>query len=171
MAVRLHDGGVVDGTEWSLQALHTPGHAPNHLCFLFEDEHTLFAGDHVLNGTTTVVNPRRGGDMARYLASCHKLRAVRRLHRICPGHGDVIDEPYAKLDEYLAHRAERERQIVAALRAGPLRVNDIVARLYTDTPDELQEMAARQVHAHLVKLRVDGRVDGRSVRGPWSLRS
>ena len=84
VALRLDDGAVLDGTEWSLHALHTPGHAPNHLCFLLEQERTLFTGDHVLNGTTTVVNPRRGGDMALYLASCRRLRALRRLARIYP---------------------------------------------------------------------------------------
>src|SRR3954471_7439836 len=138
VAQRLVDEATVQGTEWSMQALHTPGHAPNHLCFLLEEERSLFTGDHVLNGTTTVVSPQRGGDMAIYLASCRRLRALRRLSRICPAHGDVIDEPYAKLDEYLAHRAQRERQIVASLRRhGPMRVVDIVAELYTETPQEL----------------------------------
>jgi glyoxylase-like metal-dependent hydrolase (beta-lactamase superfamily II) len=166
---RLADAMVVEGTEWALHALHTPGHAPNHLCFLLDEERTLFTGDHVLNGTTTVISPQRGGDMAVYLESCRRLRALKRLSRILPAHGDVIDEPYAKLDEYLAHRAQRERQIVATLGRGPQRVKDIVAELYTETPDELQDMAARQVHAHLLKLRGEGRVDGRSVRGRWSL--
>src|SRR5206468_2837495 len=108
---------------------------------------------------------------AVYLESCRRLRSLRRLTRICPAHGDVIDEPYAKLDEYLAHRAEREKQIVLLLRSGPQRVKDIVGALYRETPEELQEMAGRQVHAHLLKLRADGRVDGSSVRGRWSLRT
>src|SRR6476469_10040403 len=98
VSLRLTDEAVVQGTEWSMQALHTPGHAPNHLCFLLEDERTLFTGDHVLNGTTTVVSPKRGGDMAVYLASCRRLRALPRLGRIYPAHGDVIDAPYDKLD-------------------------------------------------------------------------
>jgi glyoxylase-like metal-dependent hydrolase (beta-lactamase superfamily II) len=171
VSLRLSDEAVVEGTEWSLQALHTPGHAPNHLCFLLEEERALFTGDHVLNGTTTVVNPQRGGDMAIYLESCRRLRALRRLSRIWPAHGDVIEEPYAKLDEYLAHRAEREAQIVATLRDAPesLRIKQIVAALYTETPAELQDMAARQVHAHLLKLRAEGRVAGTTKRGRWSL--
>jgi glyoxylase-like metal-dependent hydrolase (beta-lactamase superfamily II) len=170
---RLTDEAVVQGTEWSMQALHTPGHAPNHLCFLLEEERALFTGDHVLNGTTTVVNPQRGGDMAVYLESCRRLRALPRLSRIWPAHGDVIEEPYAKLDEYLTHRAEREAQIVAMLRSapGPQRIKDIVAVLYTETPEELQEMASRQVHAHLLKLRAEGRVAGTSRRGRWALTS
>ncbi len=169
--LKLADTMVVQGTEWSLQALHTPGHAPNHLCFLLEEERTLFTGDHVLNGTTTVVSPQRGGDMAAYLESCRRLRDLRRLARILPAHGDVIDEPYVKLDEYLAHRAERERQILASLDAGPKRIKDIVGELYTTTPEVLLEMAAKQVHAHLLKLRAEQKVDGTSVRGRWSRRS
>ena len=100
----LGDGDTVDGTEFRLEALHTPGHAPNHLCFLLDEERALFTGDHVLNGTTTVVNPQRGGDMVQYLASLDRLRKLKRVARICPGHGDVIDDPAAKLDEYVAHR-------------------------------------------------------------------
>ena len=91
----LADGDTIDGTEFRLEALHTPGHAPNHLCFLLDEERTLFTGDHVLNGTTTVVNPQRGGDMVQYLASLERLRKIKRVARICPGHGDVDRRPRA----------------------------------------------------------------------------
>ena len=74
----LDDGDTVDGTEFRLEVLHTPGHAPNHLCFLLDEERALFTGDHVLNGTTTVVNPERGGDMVQYLASLDRLRKLKR---------------------------------------------------------------------------------------------
>src|SRR5215470_16600793 len=90
----LGDGDTIDGTEFRLEALHTPGHAPNHLCYFLDEERALFTGDHVLNGTTTVVNPKRGGDMVQYLASLDRLRKIKRLSRICPAHGDVIDNPY-----------------------------------------------------------------------------
>lgn len=162
------DGAIIDGTEWGLEAIHTPGHAPNHLCFFLEEERVLFSGDHILNGTTTVVSPQRGGDMIDYMKSLERLRKLR-LTRICPGHGDVIDEPRAKIDEYLAHRKMRERQILKELKSGPSRISGIVARLYTDTPDELQEMAHRQVHAHLLKLRVEGKVEGGSFKSAWKL--
>ncbi len=102
--LKLGDGDTVDGTEFRLEAIHTPGHAPNHLCFFLDEERSLFTGDHVLNGTTTVVNPQRGGDMKQYLASLDRLRKIKRVSRICPGHGDVIDDPAAKFDEYVAHR-------------------------------------------------------------------
>jgi len=174
----LRDGDVVEGTEFGLEAMHTPGHAPNHLCFFLEEERSLFTGDHVLDGTTTVVNPKRGGDMVAYLASIERMRRVKRLSRLLPAHGDVITEPVAKLDEYLRHRLLRERQILAALRSGPLRIPAIVDALYTDTPqgrpgglpEGLVEMARRQVHAHLVKLMAEGKVAGAGYARPWELR-
>jgi glyoxylase-like metal-dependent hydrolase (beta-lactamase superfamily II) len=171
----LCDGDVVEGTEFGLVAMHTPGHAPNHLCFFLEEERALFTGDHVLNGTTTVVNPKRGGDMVAYLSSLDRMRKIKRLARILPAHGDVIDDPVAKLDEYLQHRRMRERQVLALLRKGPARIPAIVDALYADTPkgrpgglpDGLVEMARRQVHAHLLKLRAEGKVTGTSYTAPW----
>jgi len=129
----------------------------------------LFTGDHVLDGTTTVISPQRGGDMAEYLKSLDRLRKLRRIARICPAHGDVIEEPAARLDEYMKHRRLRERQILKALGEGPTKISDIVARLYTDTPEGLLEMAGRQVHAHLIKLKNEGKVVGTGARSPWKL--
>ncbi len=123
----LADGDTIDGTEFRLEALHTPGHAPNHLCFWLDEERTLFTGDHVLNGTTTVVNPQRGGDMIQYLASLDRLRKIKRVARICPGHGDVMEDPAAVLDEYVAHRKMRERQILKVLKAKPATIPKIVS--------------------------------------------
>jgi glyoxylase-like metal-dependent hydrolase (beta-lactamase superfamily II) len=165
----LGDGDTIDGTEFRLEAMHTPGHAPNHLCFWLEEERVLFTGDHVLNGTTTVVNPQRGGDMRQYLASLERLRKMKRTARICPGHGDVIEDPGAVLEEYVAHRKMRERQILARLKLGPATIPKIVAALYTDTPDGLIEMAQRQVHAHLVKLKAERKVQGAGARASWKL--
>jgi glyoxylase-like metal-dependent hydrolase (beta-lactamase superfamily II) len=165
----LADGDTIDGTEFRLEAIATPGHAPNHLCFLLEEERVLFTGDHVLNGTTTVVNPQRGGDMVQYLASLERLRKLRRISRICPGHGDVIEDPKAVLEEYVAHRKMRERQIVKALQAGPAKIPELVERLYIDTPEGLLEMAGRQVHAHLLKLKSEGKVEGTGVRSAWKI--
>ena len=165
----LDDGSTIEGTEFRLEAMHTPGHAPNHLCFFLEEERVLFTGDHVLNGTTTVVNPQRGGDMIEYLDSIERMRKIRRLARIAPGHGDVIEDPKAHLDEYVAHRKMRERQILKVLKAGPARIPEIVHQLYVETPEGLQEMAQRQVHAHLLKLKSEGKVQGSSVKAAWSL--
>ncbi len=163
----LGDGDTVDGTEFRLEALHTPGHAPNHLCFLLDEERALFTGDHVLNGTTTVVNPKRGGDMGQYLASLDRLKKLKRISRICPGHGDVIDDPAAQLGEYVAHRKLRERQILQLVKERPRTIKRIVDALYTDTPEGLIEMAGQQVHAHLIKLREEGKVQGSGVRTSW----
>jgi glyoxylase-like metal-dependent hydrolase (beta-lactamase superfamily II) len=167
---RLGDGDTIDGTEFRLEALHTPGHAPNHLCFLLEEERALFTGDHVLHGTTTVVNPSRGGDMVQYLASLERLRKLRRVARILPGHGDVVEEPKALLDEYVQHRRLRERQIVKALGVGPAKIPELVERIYVGTtPEGLLDMAGRQVHAHLLKLKSEGKVVGTGVKSAWKL--
>lgn len=162
------DGEVIEGTEFHLEVLHTPGHAPNHLCFLLDEERVLFTGDTVLDGMYSVVSPQRGGDMAQYIATLERLRRLR-LTRLAPGHGDVIEDPRARIDEYLAHRRERERQVLGVLAKGPARIGEIVAALYTDTPEPLLEVAARQVHAHLVKLRAEGKVVGTSSKSVWKL--
>jgi glyoxylase-like metal-dependent hydrolase (beta-lactamase superfamily II) len=167
--VVLADGDTIDGTEFRLEALHTPGHAPNHLCFWLDEERALFTGDHVLNGTTTVVNPQRGGDMVQYLASLERLRKLRRVSKICPGHGDVIEDATATLDEYVAHRKLRERQILKLLQAKPATIPKIVSTLYTDTPDGLVEMAQRQVQAHLLKLKAEGKVSGGGFKSSWTI--
>ena len=161
----LADGVTIDGTEFRLEALHTPGHAPNHLCFFLEEERVLFTGDHVLNGTTTVVNPqarrRHDRSTSRRSNGCARSSAWRASR---PAHGDVIEDPKAMLDEYVAHRKMRERQIVKILKTGPAQIPDIVDQLYTDTPEGLIEMAQRQVHAHLLKLKAEGKVEGSSVK-------
>jgi hydroxyacylglutathione hydrolase len=139
------------------------------LCFLLDEERVLFTGDHVLNGTTTVVNPQRGGDMVEYLESLNRLRKLKRVARICPGHGDVIEDPAAVLDEYVAHRRMRERQILRVLQKEPCTIKRIVDALYTDTPDGLIEMARHQVHAHLIKLKAEGKVVGSGARSTWKV--
>jgi glyoxylase-like metal-dependent hydrolase (beta-lactamase superfamily II) len=165
----LDDGSTIEGTEFRLEAMYTPGHAPNHLCFFLEEERLVFTGDHVLNGTTTVINPQRGGDMIQYLASLERLRKIKRLARLAPAHGEVIEDPKGCLEEYVAHRRMRERQILKLLQQGPTKIPAIVDVLYTETPEGLIEMAQRQVHAHLLKLKTEGKVQGSSVKGAWSL--
>src|SRR5262245_10679167 len=104
------EGDTIEGTEFGLDVLHAPGHAPNHVCFLLEEEWVLFTGDTVLDGMYSVINPGRGGVMATYLSTLARLEKLR-LTRLCPGHGDVIDEPRARIQEYVAHRNAREKQI------------------------------------------------------------
>ena len=165
----LGDGDAIEATEFVLRALHTPGHASNHLCFLLEQERMLFSGDHIMNGSTVVIRPP-DGDMATYLDQLERLKAHRpRLRSIAPGHGHLIEQPLAKIDEYLAHRHAREAQVLAALRgAGTTTIDAIVAELYTDTPEELLPMAACSVWAHLRKLKDEGQAKGTKLDGKWS---
>ena len=165
----LDDGDLIEATEFVLRAVHTPGHASNHLCFLLEQERMLFSGDHIMEGSTVVIRPP-DGDMAAYLAQLERLKLLRpRLRSIAPGHGHLIDKPAAKIDEYLQHRAMREDQIVGELdAAGSTTVDAIVEQLYTETPEDLLPMAAATVWAHLLKLRDEGRARGEGLQGEWS---
>jgi glyoxylase-like metal-dependent hydrolase (beta-lactamase superfamily II) len=169
--VPMADGAQVEATEFVLRAIHTPGHASNHLCFLLEQERLLFSGDHVMDGSTVVISPP-DGDMAVYLRSLEKVRALRpRLRSIAPGHGHLIEDPIDRIDGYLAHRAEREQQVLAKVRAaGPVTIPEIVADLYADVRQELHEVAERSVWAHLRKLLDEGLVKGDrdSADGSWS---
>jgi glyoxylase-like metal-dependent hydrolase (beta-lactamase superfamily II) len=170
----LVDGDTVEGTEFTLRAVHTPGHASNHLCFLLERDRMLFAGDHVMDGSTVVINPP-DGDMAEYLTSIERLLAwTPRLRSIAPAHGHLIEDPKAKLQEYLDHRLDRERQVVDGLAAagGPIGTQGLVEKIYVDVPEFLHPMARRSVWAHLRKLAVDGRatsVDLDDADADWSL--
>jgi glyoxylase-like metal-dependent hydrolase (beta-lactamase superfamily II) len=161
----LGDGDAIEATEFVLRAIHTPGHASNHLCFLLEQERLVFSGDHVMDGSTVVISPP-DGDMAVYLASLEKLKALRRnLKTIAPGHGHLIEDPVARVDGYLAHRRQREAQVLDAVRRlEPVTVAAIVAELYRDVREELHPVAARTVWAHLRKLADEGQVKGRGVK-------
>ncbi len=159
----------VDGA--NLRAIYTPGHAEDHLCFYLEEERALFTGDVVLGAGTTVI-PLSGGDMGVYLDTLHRLLELD-LDCIYPGHGPKIENPKAKLRDYIDHRADRERQIVEAMRAGADAVRDMVERIYVDTPRALHPAAAQSVLSHLHKLENEKRVE-RSIDGAneerWVLR-
>jgi len=154
----LADGDTVEGTEFTLQAVHTPGHASNHLCFLLERERLLFSGDHVMDGSTVVISPP-DGDMAAYLASIRRLQAWRpALRGIAPAHGHLIDDPRAKLAQYLVHRLDREAQVLAELEAagpGGTGTAGLVETIYAQVAEELHPVARRSVWAHLRKLAAD----------------
>jgi glyoxylase-like metal-dependent hydrolase (beta-lactamase superfamily II) len=165
------EGDSIEGTEFGLSVLHTPGHAPNHLCFLLEEERVLFTGDTVLDGMFSVVSPQLGGDMTEYLTSLGRMEKMR-LSRLAPGHGDVIDEPRPRIQEYVAHRHDRERQVLTLLKQqGPAKIPDMVTALYADRElhPKLVEAAQWQLHAHLLKLKAEGKVSGTSVRSAWQL--
>jgi len=165
----LGDGDTVEGTEFTLRAIHTPGHASNHLCFLLERERLLFSGDHVMDGSTVVITPT-DGDMGQYLESIERLQAwTPRLRTIAPAHGHLIDDPAAKLADYLSHRLEREAQILAALRGagtGGAGTADLVRSIYVDVPELLHPVARFSVWAHLRKLADDGLSSASDVDDP-----
>lgn len=150
------EGHVVDANEFRLRAIHTPGHASNHLCYLLEEERLLFSGDHIMNGSTVVIAPP-DGDMAAYLRSLHRIRELG-LSAIAPGHGDLITDPDAKIDEYIHHRLAREEAVAAALTAaGVATVEELVPAVYQDVNEALYPIARFSLWAHLRKLLDDGR--------------
>jgi glyoxylase-like metal-dependent hydrolase (beta-lactamase superfamily II) len=163
---RLDDGDAVEAPDHRLVALHTPGHAPNHLCFRLDGERALFTGDNVLDGMWSVISPDRGGDMATYLTSLARMRAEHAAW-LAPAHGHVIPDADARIDEYLQHRHDREHQIHRCLQHEPMTIVGVVARLYPELQAPLVPVARRQVHAHLRKLRADGLVAGRDARSVW----
>lgn len=145
---RLADGDSLTGPDWSLTALHTPGHLGGHLCLAMGQ--VLFSGDHVMGWSTSIVSPP-DGDMAAYMASLDRL-ATRPWRRFLPGHGEPVETPSTRLDELIAHRRQREAQILAALADGPDQLAPITARIYHDIPHALLPAAERNVLAHLIDL-------------------
>ncbi|MCT8160644.1 MBL fold metallo-hydrolase [Pseudoruegeria sp. SHC-113] len=144
----LADGAFAEGDSWRLQALHTPGHMGNHLCFT--DGEVIFCGDLVMGWASSLVSPP-DGDLAAFRASCTRLLA-RNERFYLPAHGAPLHEPHARLTWLLAHRDTRERQILAALSEAPGTPAELAARIYTDTPVALLPAAARNVLAHLIDL-------------------
>jgi glyoxylase-like metal-dependent hydrolase (beta-lactamase superfamily II) len=149
-------GGPVPAGDGQLEIIPTPGHAPDHLCFYDREAGDLYCGDLARQGGTIVIPARKGGDLRAYLAS---LALVRDLgpRRLLPGHGPIVDDPAALIDEYIAHRQQREQQILQAILEGARTVDDIVRRVYPALPASLSDAAADSVRAHLAKLRDEGR--------------
>lgn len=152
----LGDGQRVDRAGAQLEAVATPGHASDHLCLRVRESGAVLSGDHVLGrGTTVVAWP--DGDMAAYRASLERLARID-APVLYPGHGPVVDRPREVVAQYLAHRRERESQVLEALRAGVTTPSGIVARLYTEVDPRLHPLAERSVRAHLAQLEAEGRV-------------
>lgn len=161
------DHGTVVATEGAtLNAVFTPGHAPDHLCYYLSEEKALFTGDVILGAGTTVI-PDETGDLGQYMDSLRRLLALD-IEKIYPAHGPVIHNAREKIGEYIAHRELRERQIIGALRDGPLEVMAIVKRIYIDVPAFLHPAAAQSVRSHLRKLLNEGRVGVHET--VWSLK-
>jgi len=163
----LLDGDVVDCGAFRLRAVHTPGHASNHLCYLLEDHGLLFTGDHVMQGSTVVISPP-DGDMQAYLDSLQRLPGLP-VTRFAPGHGHVIETPREEVQRLVAHRLKREEKIHAALAAhGPGTLEMLVRHAYDDVPERIHPVAMRSLQAHLLRLQHRGRASSES--GRWSAR-
>jgi glyoxylase-like metal-dependent hydrolase (beta-lactamase superfamily II) len=161
----LGEGDTVSGPGWTLEAVATPGHTSNHLCFALRETRALFSGDHVMGWSTTVVAPP-DGDMAAYMASLDKL--LTRDDRIYyPAHGPPIAPPRPHLEALIAHRREREKQVLAQLEAGQGRISAMVARMYAGLDPRLHGAAERSVLAHLLDLEARGLAARRA--GQWGL--
>lgn len=159
--VTVPDGGTIAGDGWTLEALHTPGHISNHLCFTLKEENVLLSGDHVMAWSTSVVSPP-DGDMADYMASLERLLG-RPETTYWPGHGPAVRDPQPFVRAFIEHRNEREVQIAACLADGPKTIPEMVRVMYADVPETLHRAAARSVLAHILRMVDDGRlavVDG-----------
>ena len=151
---RLADGDLVEGPGWRLEALHTPGHASNHLCFALPQERALFSGDHVMGWSTSVVAPP-DGDMAAYMRSLDRLR--RREDKVYwPTHGGPIRKPRQHLEALIAHRLARRSAVLEALPTHPVGPADLVDKVYPDIDVRLRAAAAQSLLAHLIELEEAG---------------
>jgi glyoxylase-like metal-dependent hydrolase (beta-lactamase superfamily II) len=149
------DGDELITDEFGIRAVHTPGHASNHLCFIHKAANWLFTGDHVIDGSTVVIDPP-DGNMKQYIES---LRYVRSLNcdALAPGHGEIIDDPNGVIDWIIDHRLEREAKVLAALKGNPgLSTHALVPHVYKDVDPKLYGLAERSLLAHLIKLEEDG---------------
>jgi glyoxylase-like metal-dependent hydrolase (beta-lactamase superfamily II) len=137
----------------TLQVIHTPGHAGNHLCYRLMQQKMLFTGDHVMQGSTVVINPP-DGDMSAYLRSLRELCELD-LDWLAPGHGFLMAQPKRVIEQLIAHRHRREAKVLGALQADSQPVDVLLAQVYADVPPKLHAMARRSLLAHLLKLRDD----------------
>jgi len=151
----LADGDVLETSEFKLEAVHTPGHASNHLCYRHVGLNWLFTGDHVIDGSTVVIDPP-DGNMKHYIESLQRCKDLR-CDALAPGHGDVIHDPDRAIDWIIDHRLAREAKVVAALASNPnLTSHELVPFVYTDVDPKLYGWAERSLLAHLLKLESDG---------------
>ena len=155
--VIVENGQRIDLGEITLRAIHTPGHASNHLCYMLEETRMLFTGDHVMQGSTVVINPP-DGDMRAYLDSLERLLGED-IAIIAPGHGYLIGAPKKELKRLIAHRMNRERKVIAAIeRLEHPSLDEMLPLVYDDVPARIHRVAARSLTAHLEKLVAEGAV-------------
>ncbi|MFL2706324.1 MAG: MBL fold metallo-hydrolase [Gammaproteobacteria bacterium] len=150
----LEDGEVFLEDEFSLEVVHTPGHASNHLCFILREEKFIFTGDHIMNGSTVVIGPP-DGNMKQYIESLEKLKDYD-IEKIAPGHGEVLENPHQVADWIINHRLEREKKVFEALKDASKGTPDsLVEKVYDDVDSSLFPIAKASLLAHLIKLEED----------------
>jgi glyoxylase-like metal-dependent hydrolase (beta-lactamase superfamily II) len=162
--ITVKDGDVFMGPDWTVEAITTPGHTSNHVCYALREENALFSGDHVMGWSTTVISPP-DGHMGDYFASLEKVRA-RGFSTIWPTHGPPVTNVPPFIDAYIAHRKAREQMILDRLNAGETLIPDMVKVIYKDVDKRLHPAACHSVLAHIIHLVETGKV---SAGGPFSL--
>lgn len=161
--VEIRQGDIIEGDGWTFEALHTPGHTSNHMCFALHQENTLFSGDHIMGWSTSVVSPP-DGHMGDYLNSL-QLIYDRNFDRIIPTHGPVIENPQPFVKAYIDHRKAREDQICETLSNGLSTIGEIVSHIYADIDKRLHPAAAHSVLAHLIHMTETGHVSSEGSSG------
>ena len=152
----IKDGAVIEGDGWTFEAIHTPGHTSNHLCFALREENAIFTGDHVMGWSTSVISPP-DGDMAQYMNSLAKL-LTRKEEIYWPTHGPPITTPKAHVEAFIAHRKGREDAILDCIRDGRTTIAEMVEVMYADVDPRLHVAAGRSVFAHLLHMAETDRV-------------
>jgi glyoxylase-like metal-dependent hydrolase (beta-lactamase superfamily II) len=162
-----HDD-VLATDEFTLRAVHTPGHVSNHYCFFLEQEHMLFAGDHIMNGSTVVIVPP-SGDMKAYIESLQLLLRYP-LKFIAPGHGEIMEDSRAVVEWLVNHRLKREAKVIASLQqSGRIPVDALVTLVYDDVDTALHKMAKLSLSAHLIKLQRENRAVHHARDDSWEM--
>ena len=150
----LDDGEVFQEEALSIEVVHTPGHASNHLCFILKEEKLIFTGDHIMNGSTVVIGPP-DGNMKQYIQSLEKLKDYD-IEKIAPGHGELLENPHEVADWIINHRLEREKKVFQALQEATKGTPDtLVEKVYDDVDSSLFPIAKASLLAHLIKLEED----------------
>mgnify|MGYP000014681223 FL=1 len=146
----INQGDIIEGTDWTMEAIHTPGHLSNHYCFSYIEEKALFTGDHVMGWSTSIVSPP-DGDMQDYMDSLEKLLS-RDDNIYYPTHGWPIENPQQFVKQLLGHRLRREKEIIRAIEKGAHTIHEIVQSIYVTIDKKLYPAAARTIYAHLIRL-------------------
>jgi glyoxylase-like metal-dependent hydrolase (beta-lactamase superfamily II) len=162
----LADGDVLETSEFRLEVVHTPGHASNHVCYRHAQLDWLFTGDHVIDGSTVVIDPP-DGNMKHYIESLHRVKGLH-CASLAPGHGELIEDPVRVIDWIVDHRLEREAKVVSAIDKNPnLTTHELVPLVYQDVDPRLYAWAERSLLAHVLKLEEEGVASNQS--GRWRL--